>query len=84
MGERKKHPRPGWSKAAKALRFGASLDAIAFRDGKWWWIDMTGTRRGPITRREAYLTAVSYMDAREVADHDAQEAAAEIRAGEVG
>lgn len=63
-----------------ALRFGARLNVIAFRDGEWWWVDMTFALRGPITRKEAYMTAVSYMDAREVAAYDAKEACDELRA----
>lgn len=77
---RRKPAGPGWSKTAKALRFGASLNVIAFREGKWWWLDMTGARRGPISRKEAYLTAVSYMTAQEVAQHDAHAAVAQLKA----
>jgi hypothetical protein len=55
-----------WSSKAKALRFGEQQGALTFRDGRWWHIDMTGARVGPISRREAYLTAISYMNAQEV------------------
>lgn len=70
----------GWSAKAKALRFGAYWNAIAFREGQWWAIDYTGGRNGPISRKEAYMIAVSYMNAQEVAQYDAGEAKAELRA----
>lgn len=63
----------GWSPRAKALRFGDFLGVICFREGRWWHIDMTGVRVGPISRREAYLTATSYMNAAEIAAYGAQE-----------
>lgn len=57
------------SAKAKTLRFGHRLGVIAFGDRRWWVVDMTGQWRGPVTRRQAYLVAVSYMDAQEVASH---------------
>lgn len=55
---------------ARALRFGARHGVISFEDGEWWWLNMCGGRVGPINRRDAYLTAISYMNAREIADYD--------------
>lgn len=63
----------GWNAKAKALRFGDHLAVICFREGRWWHIDMTGARVGPISRREAYLTAASYMNAAEIASFGAEE-----------
>ena len=57
---------PAWSTKARALRFGERQGALAFRECRWWHIDMTGQLVGPISRREAYLTAISYMNAQEV------------------
>lgn len=63
----------GWNAKAKALRFGDHIGVICFRECQWWHIDMTGARVGPISRREAYLTATSYMNAAEVASFGAED-----------
>lgn len=69
----------GWNAKAKALRFGDHLAVICFRRHQWWHIDMTGALVGPISRREAYLTAVSYMNAAEIAGFGAQELKRELK-----
>ena len=56
------------------------MNVIAFSDGKWWAVDYTGRYNGPIPRKEAYMIAVSYMNAKEIAAYDAQAARAELEA----
>lgn len=70
----------GWGPKAKALRFGDYLGVICFRRGDWWHVDMTGALVGPINRREAYLTAVSYMNAAEIAGFGAADLRDELHA----